>query len=470
MPKHDAKHASTITKQGDIARLKPADTRYRVKVENETEDGKKLGGLCLQVSPGGQRAYYYRYRFQGKHMECRLGGASPQFRLKDAQALHAELWHVADKGRDPGLYLKLQELAAQKAESETCQHLFEEWIEHYAATESPKTKRKPSPSVVAKHSRRWDLYCGKLKAFPFRDIERVQIVNLVDEIAKKGDRGNGAAVEARHVLSLIRQMFHYAVNKGYMQGSPAATIESGDTGASQGQIRERCLKTHELRRLWAALDAGVAGREGLPSSAALSLPVASVIKMLILTGQRVSEVAQMQWRELDLNDGVWTVPGGRSKNRRAHIVHLSPLAVDVIVAMKRYSQGSEYVFESSVKAGHPIRSDVVGKAMARLQGVPATKNGKPNEQAPLYGMEHFTPHDLRRSAATAWASDLNVFPHIVEHMLNHTLPRLQRTYQRGEYLAERREAFNAWGERVAALIARDPGSNVTPITEKGAGQ
>lgn len=464
----DGAVAEVITKQSDIAKLKPADSRYRVKVENETDEGKKLGGLCLQLSPGGQKAYYYRYRFQGKAAECRLGASSPQFKLKDARGLHAELWHVLDKGRDPGLYLKLQRQAAQKADAETCQHLFEEWVAHYAETESPKTRRKPSASVVAKHKRRWGLYCDPLKAFPFRDVERVQVLNLVDKIAKRGSRGNGAAVEARHVLSLIRQMFHYAVNRGYMQASPAATINGGDAGVSNGEVRERSLKTHELRQLWAALDSAVAGREGLPSSVALSLQVASVVKLLILTGQRVSEVAQMQWRELDFNEGVWTIPGERSKNRRAHIVHLSPLAVDLIVAMKPFTGASPYVFESAVKPGHAIRSDVVGKAIARLQGIPATKKQPSNEDAPLFGLDHFTPHDLRRSAATAWASDLNIFPHIVEHMLNHTLPRLQRTYQRGEYLPERREAFSAWGERVETLIASDPGSNVTAITGRGA--
>ena len=459
--------AAAVSKQGDIAKLKPTEARYRVSVENETDGGKKIGGLCLQVSPGGQKTFYYRYRFHGRAGECRVGVHDPtQFRLKEARALHSQLWHALAAGHDPALYLARQRHAEHRARAESCQHLFEEWIEHYAITESAKTRRRPSPRQVAKHKARWRLYCQSLQGFPFRDVERVQIVNLVDRVAKRGARGAGAPVEARHVLSIMRLMFHYAVNKGYIGSSPVASIEAGDTGASAGRVRERCLDTAELRRLWQAVDSAQAGREGLAASVFLSVHVATIIALLILTGQRVSEVSQMEWREVDFNDGTWTIPPERSKNRRAHIVHLSALAVDLLVAMKPVTGASQFVFESpqESKAGQPIRSDGVGKALARLQGIPATSNSPHDERAPLYGMERFTPHDLRRSAATAWGADLKIPPHIIEHMLNHTMPRLQQTYQRGEYLPERKAAFEAWGARVGSLIAQDPGGNVLVVS------
>jgi integrase len=123
------------------------------------------------------------------------------------------------------------------------------------------------------------------------------------------------------------------------------------------------------------------------------------IKLLVLTGQRRSEVAEMRWSEIDLERMVWTIPISRSKNQQAHEVPLSIAAINVIRSVPRFLN-SEYVFTTTGRA--PISG--FGRVKNRLDGV--------------LGLANWRTHDLRRTAASGMAP-LGVAPHVIEKVLNH---------------------------------------------------
>src|SRR5262249_9679092 len=148
------------------------------------------------------------------------------------------------------------------------------------------------------------------------------------------------------------------------------------------------------------------------------------LKMLLITAQRRGEVAGMTWDEI--NGTTWSLPSERTKNGRPHDVSLAPEALAILVAQRRYP-GSRLVFTAT---GKPLAG--FEGAMLRLKAVMTEIAGKP--------VEHFTPHDMRRSAASGMAR-IGIEPHVIDRILNHSSGRISgiaRIYNRHEYEPERR--------------------------------
>jgi integrase len=197
--------------------------------------------------------------------------------------------------------------------------------------------------------------------------------------------------------------------------------------------RDRVLSNDEIKAFWKAADV-VGG------------PFGAALKLLLLTGSRLNEIAGLRWEEVSGDGSHVSLPGSRTKNRKEHVVPLSPLARDIITSQSRV-EGCSYVFSTN------DRSPISGwsKAKAKL-----------DEK-----MEVSTPwrlHDLRRTAVTGMA-ELGIAPHVVEAVVNHisgARAGVAGTYNRSELLAERRAALKRWAAHVAGLVAERP-ANVTPI-------
>jgi integrase len=125
---------------------------------------------------------------------------------------------------------------------------------------------------------------------------------------------------------------------------------------------------------------------------------------------------------------------------------LPAVAVEWLQEIKRTSVASEYVFPARRRMGKPTMS-------------PATLNWAMGEVK--HGLEHFTFHDLRRTARTHLAR-LGVAPHVAERCLNHKLPGINDTYDTHDYLSERRLALNAWADLLVRLDKEETGK-VVPI-------
>ena len=200
--------------------------------------------------------------------------------------------------------------------------------------------------------------------------------------------------------------------------------------------RERVLSNAELKALWKVLD-----REGLPWGPA--------VKLLILTGQRRDEVFSADRAEFDLKSKLWTIPGDRAKNGKAHLVPLSPAAVALVKGVPTID-GSEKLFPS--RADPKRGASGFSKALERIIAAMEKDVGEP--------IERFTLHDLRRTLATG-LQRLGVRLEVTEAVLNHvagTRGGLVGVYQRHEFLDEKRHALNAWAaevDRIAKAKARD---------------
>jgi integrase len=166
-------------------------------------------------------------------------------------------------------------------------------------------------------------------------------------------------------------------------------------------------------------------------------PYGGIVELLALTGQRRQEVAGLRQEEVDLAQRIWTIPKARTKNAKAHIVHLSKQALAVL---KRTDQREPLVlsplgnktFQNFTNAKHLIDQ--------------------------LSGVTGWRLHDLRRTCVSGMAR-LGVAPHIADKILNHqsgTISGVAAVYQRHEFLSERRAALDLWGAHVGGLLKGAP--------------
>jgi integrase len=161
-----------------------------------------------------------------------------------------------------------------------------------------------------------------------------------------------------------------------------------------------------------------------------------IVRLLILLGNRRTEVGGLRWSELDLDAGTWTLPSERSKNHREHTVVLPPAALAIIHSVPRTSR--DHLFGDRADAGFTSWSNSKLALDCRLG----------------QAVKPWRLHDLRRAVATGMA-DLGVEPHHIEATLNHFSGHrrgVAGTYNRSNYERAVAAALARWSEHVQALV------------------
>jgi integrase len=272
-------------------------------------------------------------------------------------------------------------------------------------------------------------------------IRRTDVQSFIDDV---GERSGSAANKAHKWL---RKMLAFAVDRGDLASSP---MESMRQPHQEGK-RKRVLRGDEIARVWDA-----AGDMGAPFG--------PFVQLLILLGQRLREVAEMKWEEVELDAGEWIIPGARTKNKRDHMVPLSPQALKVLLGLQpEPCLRKGYVFTTTGRS--PIAGFSKGKK--RLDDlvfgrVKRAASGTVDLPIPL---EPWVFHDLRRSLATGCQA-LGIPIEHTEAVLNHVSGSrggLAAIYQLHEYKEEKTAALNAWGRHVEALLSGREGSNIIPL-------
>ncbi|MCA3741992.1 site-specific integrase [Phenylobacterium sp.] len=244
--------------------------------------------------------------------------------------------------------------------------------------------------------------------------------------------------------------FAWCLDRDVIPASPLAGVRR----PSRPQARERVLLDEELRLIWTATE----GR---------GYPFGPLFKLLILTGQRRGEVTGMDWAELDLEAGIWRIPGERTKNGQAHEIDLSPEALQVLKDVKALGLPGGQVFQGRGAGGQVTGFSAAKRALVRaVEALRRKEAAEAGEDPPGKPLPHWTLHDLRRTVATGM-NGLDVPPHVVERVLNHitnTKSGLVGVYQRHEYRPQRKAALLAWGSHVAAVLGKEPtGGNVVRL-------
>jgi integrase len=249
--------------------------------------------------------------------------------------------------------------------------------------------------------------CAPLHRLRLGEIDRRTVATLLAEIETTS--GPVARNRARSSLSAF---FAWAITEGLLDANPVV----GTAKVNEGGSRERVLTHEELGKLW--LDLRPSG-------------YGDIVRLLLLTGQRIEEIGALQWNEVDLARKLIVLPPARTKNKRQHGLPLSSQACAILERQPRRNR-SAFLFGD---AGFKNWS----RAKAALDK--------------CLRIAEWHVHDLRRSCATGMA-ELGVQPHIIEAVLNHVSGHkagVAGIYNRARYEGEMRLALQRWADHVEAI-------------------
>jgi integrase len=421
-----------------------------------------LSGFGLKVTPAGAKVYFYRYRLArpgqaaqtspSKYTIGKHGNLTPEQARKRAKELAA----LVEAGVDP----RKTELARFAAEDEAervaaeqtrieNELVFEKvaarWLDHYENEKS----RRPSSVALAKLVVNRHL-SPKLAGKPMPRIGRTDIQLAIDAIPAKR-RGIRRAVFAYSSI-----LFGWAHKRGDIDANPVTAMAKPEAP----KARDRVLRDDELAAVWNAADK-------------LGTPFVSFFRMLILTGQRRSEVAGMQWIELDRPSATWTIPAARAKNGAAHIVPLSPEVVADLDALASAKHDKNAKLDA-----HGMRWPKSGLVLTTtgrtpISGMTKAKNALDDAVAKARlasggsALEPWRTHDLRRTMATGFQR-LGVRFEVTEATLNHVSGAkggVAGIYQRHDWQDEKRVALEAWARHVGMIIARTGQNSVVVMSQ-----
>jgi integrase len=280
---------------------------------------------------------------------------------------------------------------------------------------------------------------------PIGEIDEHDLWSVVDEARHTGIPGlktntGISEARARHLFAALSSLFSWLKRHRRIEANPCIGMHR----PAGPKARERTLTNDEIRWFWAACES-----IDFPRTA----PFGPLLRLLLLSGQRLNEVARMTRQEL--SDGVWRLPGDRTKNHREHIVPLPPSALDMIPTGE-----GKFVFTTTgttAVSGWSRLKRRVDRAMLEVAQKERADAAIPNWRL----------HDLRRTAVTGMA-ELGIQPHVIELVVNHVSGArggVAGIYNRSELLPERRAALERWAAHIDGLVKGRP-SNVRALRKK----
>jgi len=399
-------------------------------------------GFGLKVTPAGGKVYVFQYRVArpgetantparrytiGKH-----GSLTPE----QARARAKDLAVLVASGIDPREQEanKLAERDATKREVDERNRIANEmafdrmadlWLDHYEHEKGRRPSSIAQASMVVRNHLK-----PALRNTPLPHIGRTDLQTIIDAVPAK------QKAMRRTVFAYASIFFGWAMRRGCIPTNPLMSMAKPDAP----KARDRVLTDAEVEAIWTA-------------SEALPAPWGQLYRLLLLTGQRKSEVAGLRWEELDRSVALWTIPANRAKNDKVHIVPLSP---PVLAELDARAGGTIWPTSGYVLTTTG-RTSISGFSKAKRALDETISKGRDGEQ-----ITDWRVHDIRRTVATG-LQRLGVRFEVTEAVLNHVSGAkggVAGVYQRHDWKEEKRAALDAWARQLGGA---QPGGNVVKL-------
>ena len=419
-----------------IAGLKPKDKEY---FEREDKQERKGGRFAVRVFPNGTKHFYFIYYFDGKRKLLVIGEygkpSQGKLSLSEAREYYAKYARILDSGHDPKSIItgekqrqKLQ-LEIEEAEKEQLRlqgsiaQLAEFYLDYLAQNAGEKHVRNTQKAFDK------DLFSNIPPDTKAHQITKDHIIQVLHQITSRG-----ALVMANRMRAYLSALFQYglyfddsteAITRGvkfYLNHNPVHAVKKVLKNENVG---DRALTEVEVLAFWRALD-----------QSQMNICRVNVFKLLLVTGQRVEEVAGMEWEEIDLDQCMWTLPSRRTKNKRSHVVPLNQMAIEILSATPKYH--NKYVFPGQDLA-RPLPTDGFSQALSRLLS---------NTEISM-----FVPRDLRRTFKTL-TGKAGISKEIRDRLQNHAHQDVSSVhYDKYDYLNEKRHAMTIWDNSIRQILS-----------------
>ncbi|MDB5414104.1 MAG: integrase [Rubritepida sp.] len=333
-----------------------------------------------------------------------------------------------------------EEVAQAKIDAAfTLEALIDDWARLHLSS------RRPRYSAEAQRALRltFKAQLGRSAATLRHDAVIAALDNLV---------GEGKAATARLTMAYGRSCYGWAVKRRRLVLNPFAGLPAIEGSSTS---RDRVLSDEEIGQAWRA-------------AVKVPAPHGPLVRFLLLTLARRDEGARMTWGEIAADLSTWTQPGERTKNGKPHVVHLADPAKAILRELLGVPErkplpalppASQLIFglarNRPITAFSWIKREMEAAIAAELEMRPTRADRTASALAA------WVLHDFRRSGVT-WLAGAGFPPHVADRLLNHvggTISGVAAVYQRGEFLAERKAALDAWAVHVVACAG---GREATP--------
>ncbi|ECA0163991.1 tyrosine-type recombinase/integrase [Salmonella enterica subsp. enterica] len=389
-----------------LKNLKPQDKLYKVTDRD---------GLYVAVLTSGSVSFRYDYRINGRRETLVIGQYGRDgISLAEAREELIAAKKLLNAGQSPAAAKRDGIKKIRGAETFTVHT--DEYMKHVILADSTRAMKQ---AVIDR-----DILpvLGNKK---MAEITTSMVRDLCDRIVERG--GRATAVQAREIISSV---YRYANDRGHGLFNPAADIKP--SSIAMFKPRERTLSPEEIGIFFRALD-GV-GAMGTMKMA---------LKLVLLTLVRKNEFISATWPEVDFKKWTWTIPAGRMKAGRAHVIYLPKQAQDLLVGLQMCAGGSEYLVPGRYNFRQPLSNAALNSLINRT----VEEINEDGEK-----IQDFTVHDLRRTASTllheaGYPSDW------IEKALAHEQKGVRAVYNKAEYARQRAFMLQQLADMVDAWIA-----------------
>mgnify|MGYP001170308855 CR=1 FL=1 len=390
--------------------LVPRDKKYRVSVSD---------ALFIIVYPNGGKYFVWRYRFppdrSGQFRDYQIGPYGKgvgKWSLKQARDEKDRLDQLRKAGEDP-------RLLKSEAKREVLQQALTPSVQKAAEGFLDRSKNKPSTINDYRNM----LFNQVLPVLgpdtPVNRFEwsvggREKILQL-----KEGIEARGSLYQSDKCFMVMRGMFDYAIDRGWMQ-PPNPAMGSKQAKSKHKAKSNPSLNWNQLPKFFEDLERNDPGA---------SLVVVLSVKVLALTFSRVGSLVPTKWEEIDLKKDLWTIPGERMKMGKDHSIPLTDPIKEVFDTLRSFNGDKDYVFFSP-----------------RGRVKPHISRDSPNHHLASLGYKGMTTaHGFRHLALTAGQEVLKVDHEIIQRQMAHSFgDKIRGHYDKSQMLDERREFMIQW--------------------------
>lgn len=398
-------------------------------------------GFGLKVTPAGGKVFLYQYRLGGRGTKTKrwtIGRFGAPWTADGARDEAKRLARLVDQGVDP---VEEQKERRRKEATLGFAAYVETFSSGYLETEWGSSWRQAK--------RQLEMHCvPKLGKTALPDITAADCNSVLDALSKQ-------PALKRNVWAVLSKLFSWAEEREDIERAPKMVVPP------MVKRRKRILSPNELIAVWRA-------------SYSLDNPRGALVRLLMITLQRRSEVAGLPWAELKHNEQVWHLPGDRAKNDEDHIVPLSDLAREELDAIgwKRRGLVLPCSTGSTAVSNFSDMKAALDKAMLPiLQQLADEQADAAGEERHEIEWQPWRLHDLRRTGTTnlqALGFPIEVTERVINHHQGGEASGIKATYNLWEYVPEKTRALQAWADHLRQLVFDEEApSNVVPLARAG---
>lgn len=391
----------------------------------------KLGdslGLFLLVQPSGGKLWRLKYRIDGREKKLGLG-TYPEVSLSEARRRRDDARELIAAGKDPSREKQREVRQARVMVGNSFASIAEEYCD--------KRKRDGeggwAPATATRSEYLLSQLRGSIGRMPISEIEPADVLEAVRKIERRGNLES-----ARRTLQLASMVFRYAIATARLRSDPTRDLRGALTAprvVHYGAITE----TKRVGELLRAID-GYEGH-GLTKLAMQLAPHVFV---------RPGELRHAEWKDIDVDGGLWTIPAAKTKMRKDHRVPLSRQAVALFREIRSITGPVGYVFPSIRTRQRPMSENTINAGLRRLG----------------YSSDEMTAHGFRAMASTLLNESGKWHPDAIERALAHgDSDKVRAAYHRGAHWQERVEMAQWWSDHLDQLRK---GADIVVLAERTA--